>query len=96
MRCNRGNIAPHDWIVALSLFAMSYLVFSYTSPIVSALIAATGNMGLPAAATNVLTYAETMYQYGLVVSAITAILYLILSAIRTEEEDRMMPYGGYQ
>ena len=92
---NKGNISPSDWVTALALFAMSYLVWSYTQPIMSALIASTSNMGLPAAASTVLTYAQTMYQYGIVICALTAILYLIMSAIRTEEEDRLIPYGGY-
>ena len=91
---NRGNINPEDWIISLSIFAMTYLVFSYTQPIVTALIAATGNMNLPSSASSVLTYAQTMYQYGLIISAITAILYLLLSAIRVEGEDRLN-YGGY-
>ena len=88
---NRGSINPLDWVVALALFVSAYFTWSITNPVVQELLKIAKTMLFPDVVNALLSMTELSYQYGSIICAAIPIVYLILSSIREEVEERAYP-----
>lgn len=83
---NRGSIDPVAWVNGLMGFVICFLVWSFSEPIVQALMQAAVNLYLPDVANNLIIFTNNLYEWGLVFNAGIWLLYILLSSIRQETQ----------
>ena len=90
LRC-RGGIDIGAWLVGIVGFTGTYFVWVFSQPAITALILQGHNLQLPDVANQKFAFISTMYNVGMVVNAVVWFVYILLSSIRSEVQERDIP-----
>ena len=86
---NRGTVDVTSWLMGIAGFTITYFVWSFASPIIKSLIVSGTAMMLPDIANNQFVFIQNLFDYAMIFNAGVWILYIILSSIQSEVEERV-------